>query len=458
MALPAPKKPACAPTRSGRSALGAALTLLLVGGAANAQTADLLTALKAARDTDPTIRAARATLDMALLKVPEARATLLPTLGISGSHNVTKASTAFSGLQAIDRSGSTNAITLQLVQPLFRVDSVLANNQATLIVESAQAQYDQATQDLLLRVASAYFAFNEATEARLDADAQVAAMDRQLLEVSKGYDAGTRAITDVDDTRARLGAARAQRIAAQGDIESARSDLERLTGVRYATLSALPDTVGLPSPDPANVGDWIDRARENNLQVRALQAGLAVADLDVSRARTGHLPTMDLVANVGRNRSSHSLTTPDDYSTRAAQREIGLQVNIPLFAGGAVTARVNQAFAALEKARADLDAAKRDAADATQHAFNGVLTQLAQVEALQLSVDASDRALKGNREGFRVGYRTNVDVLNAEQQLFNAHSGRCKARYEAILQGLKLKAAGGILNERDLETVAKLMR
>ncbi len=260
----------------------------------------------------------------------------------------------------------------------------------------------------------------------------------------------------MDDTRARLGAAKAQRIATQGDIESARADLERLTGLRYTTLSALPDAVALPSPDPLDVRDWVDRARENNPQVRALQASLGVADLDVSRARTGHLPTMDLVANVGRNRSSHSLTTPDDYSTRAAQRDIGLQVNIPLFAGGAVMTRVNQASTALEKARADLDAAKRDAADATQHAFNGVLTQLAQVEALQLSVDASERALKGNREGFRVGYRTNVDVLNAEQQLYNARSNRCKARYEAILQGLKLKAAGGILSERDLEAIAEL--
>ena len=432
--------------------------LLVITSVATAQSADLLAALKAARESDPTIRSARATLDLALLKVPEARAALMPTLALSGNHNVIKASTAFSGLSAIDRSGSTYAITLQLVQPIFRVDSFLATNQAALIVESAQAQYEQARQDLLLRVASAYFAFNEATEASADAQAQVAAMDRQLLEVSKGFDAGTRAITDVDDTRARLGAAKAQRIAVQGDIESARADLERLTGLRYATLAALPDAVALPSPDPLDVRDWIDRARENNPQVRAVQASVGVADLDVSRARTGHLPTLDLVANVGRNHANHSLTTPDDYSTRAAQRDIGLQVNIPLFAGGAVMTRVNQASAALEKARADLDAAKRDAADATQHAFNGVLTQLAQVEALQLSVDASERALKGNREGFRVGYRTNVDVLNAEQQLYNTRSSRCKARYEAILQGLKLKAASGILSERDLEAVAALMR
>ncbi len=413
--------------------------------------------LKAAQDTDPTLRAARYTLDLAALKVPEARAALLPTLGITGNSNITKARTSFSDLPAIDRGGATHAITLQLVQPLFRLDSLLASNQATLIVEGAQAQYEQARQDLLLRVASAYFAFNEAQETRIDAEAQVVAMERQLVEVSKGYDAGTRAVTDVDDTRARLGAAKAQRIASLGDIENARADLERLTGVRYASLPALPDIVAVPSPDPQDVQAWVERARDASPQVRALAASVQVADLDVSRARTAHLPTLDLVANVGRNYANHSLTTPEDYSTRAAQRDIGLQVNIPLFAGGAVMTRVNQAAVSLEKARADLDAAKRDAADAAQHAFNGVQAQLAQVEAFQLSVDASDRALKGNREGFRVGYKTNVDVLNAEQQLFSARSGLLKARYDAITQSLKLKAAAGILCEADLFAIASLM-
>ena len=425
---------------------------------AHGQSADLITALNAAKETDPTIRSARYSRDLALLKVPEARAALMPSLALTGNSNATKASTAFSGLPAIDRSGSTKAITLQLVQPLFRVDSFLATNQAATLVESAQAQYEQAQQQLLLRVATAYFAFNEATDALADADAQVAAMEGQLTEVSKGFDVGTRAITDVDDTRARLGAARAQQIAARGDIESARASLERLTGVRYLALASLPDNVALPAPDPADSLEWIARAKEGSPQVRASVAAVETAEWDVSRARSGHLPTLDLVANVGRNYANHSLTTPEDYSTRAAQREIGLQVNIPLFAGGAIVNRVNQAETTLEKARADLDAARRDAADLTQRTFSGVMSQLAQATALELAVAASERALKGNREGFRVGYRTNVDVLNAQQQLYGARSSLSKARFEAILQGLKLKAAAGILNESDIVTIAALMR
>jgi len=455
---PTPSRRAAATPSRARAALAIALLALAgVAHEARAQSTDLMAVLKAAKETDPTMRSARYALEMALLKVPEARAALMPTLNLVGNANMTKASTAFADLPAIDRSGATRSISLQLVQPLFRVDTFLATNQAAAIVQGAQAQYEQARQELLLRVAAAYFADNEATDVLADADAHVTAMEGQLQEVSKGYSAGTRAVTDVDDTNSRLAAARAQQIAARGDIESARSVLQRLTGQRYVRLDALPDAVALPAPEPRDVTVWMDRAREGNPQVRALQASVEVAGWELSRAKSGHLPTLDLVANVGRNHASHSLTTPDDYSTRAAQREIGLQANIPLFSGGAVVTRVRQAEASLEKTRADLDAARRDAADTTQRAFNGVLSQLAQAEALQVSVGAGERALKGNREGFRVGYRTNVDVLNAQQQLFGARSGLTKARYEAILEGLKLKAAAGILGEPDLAAIAMLM-
>lgn len=432
--------------------------LLLAPPVAGAQSADLMTALQAAQATDPTIRAARSTLELAQLKWPEARAALMPTVNLSGNLNTVSASTAFTGVSPIARNGDSHSLTLQLVQPLFRIDGVLANNQAPLVIENAQAQFDQARQDLLLRLAGAYFAINEATDALAEADAQVAAMERQLLEVTKGYEAGTRAVTDVDDTKARLGAAHAQQIAARGELQNTHADLERLTGVRYARLSALPEGISLPSPQPAQAQDWIDQARDGNPQVRAMRAAVEVARIDVSRAQAGHSPTVDLVMSVSRNYSNHSLTTPEDYSTKASQKEIGVQVNVPLFAGGAIVTRVNQAEVALEKARADLEAAQRDSATAAERAFNGVLANLAQVEALETSVRASENALKGNLVGFRVGYKTNVDVLNAEQQLYGARSSRSKARYEALLQGLKLKAAAGILGEQDLQGLAALMK
>ena len=430
----------------------------LAFGTAGAQTGDLMSVLHAAQSTDPTIRAARSTLDIALLKWPEARAALMPMIALSANTNSTQATTSFSGVPAIGRSADSRALTLQLVQPVFRADNFIANTQAPLLIESAQAQFEQAQQDLLLRVVAAYFAVIETQDAIAAADAQVTAMDRQLLEISKGFDAGTRAITDVDDTKARLGAARAQQIAAHGDLDNARSDLERLTRTRYQALAALPADIALSSPNPPTADEWAGQAQENNPQVRALRAAVKAADLDVDRARAGHLPTVDLIVSAGHNYSNHSLTTPDDYSTRAKQNEIGFQINVPLFAGGAIVTKVNQAESALEKTRADLEAANLDAANQARHAFGSVLSDLAQADALSLAVASSESALKGNQAGFRVGYRTNVDVLNAQQQLYSSRTNFSKARYEALLQGLKLKAAAGILVEQDLQGVAALMR
>jgi outer membrane protein len=223
-------------------------------------------------------------------------------------------------------------------------------------------------------------------------------------------------------------------------------------------LSGLrPDTL-LPAPQPAAIADWVAQARDNQPLVRAQRASVQVAALDVQRARSGHLPTVDLVANVGHSFSNHSLTTPDDYSTKAAQHAVGIQVNVPLFAGGAIVTKVNEAESALNKAHADLEAASRSAASDAQHAYTGVTSGLAQVAALVTSVQAGNSALTGNKAGFRVGYRTNVDVLNAEQQLYASQRDLSKARYEVLLQGMKLKAAAGILGESDLALINALLR
>ena len=442
---------------SGAMAIACSTSQAQVQTQTQARLPGLETAYHAAQASDPTIQAARFTLDIALQKLPEARASLMPVVGLSGGINAVQANTTFSNLPPIERSGGENTWTLQLTQPLFRIDNLLATQQAPLIIESAQAQYEQAEQDLLLRVAQAYFAVNEARDAIAAADAQIAAMTQQLQEVSKGFNAGIRAVTDVDDTKARLGTAQAQQIAARNDLDNARADLDRLTGTSYATLAELNPDTSLPAPQPAVIADWVAQARDNQPLVRAQRAAVQVASLDVDRARSGHIPTIDFVANVGHNFSNHSLTTPDDYSTKAAQHAVGIQVNVPLFAGGAIVSKVSQAESALNKARSDLEAASRSAASDAQHAYTGVTSGLAQVASLVTAVQAGNSALTGNKAGFRVGYRTNVDVLNAEQQLFASQRDLSKARYDVLLQGMKLKAAAGILGEHDLAAIDSLL-
>ena len=419
---------------------------------------DLLAVYRLAQASDPTFMSAQYALDAVREKVPQARAGLLPVAAMTANDGNTRADTAFTDVPPVDRNMKSWGWTLQLTQPLLRADSIYAYKESGYLVEQAEAQYAQARQDLLLRTAQAYFAVNVAQDAIGAADAQVAALDEQLAQVTRGVKLGTHSQTDIDDTKSRLGSARSQRVAAQNDLESARADLEKIVGTRIDHLAELRSEVAPPPPLPANPRDWMDQAKSANPAVVAQRAALEAARQDIKKNRAGHLPTLDLVANVGSNYASHSLTTPDDFSTRATQHEVGVQLNVPLYAGGSVNSKVREATATMLKTQSDLEAASRQAATDAQQAYAGVMNGLAQVEALNTAVESGESALKGNRVGYKLGIRINVDVLNAQQQLFGAQRDLSKARYGALLQGLKLKAAAGSLTEGDLAAVNAMLR
>jgi outer membrane protein len=317
-----------------------------------------------------------------------------------------------------------------------------------------RAAFDQAQQDLIVRVTQAYFSVNVAQDAIAAADAQLAALEQQLGQVTQGVKFGTKATTDVDDTNTRLASARAQRVASLGDLENARSDLQKIMGMRYASLAPLRTDSALQRPVPMDVQAWIDQSRDNNPTVRAGVASLEAARLEVQRAQSEHLPTFDLVASSTHSLQNHNLTTRDDYSTHGAQHQIGVQISVPLFAGGAVVSKIAEARGGLDKTDADLETARRSAASDAQRAFAGVLNGLAQVDALDVAVQSGTNAVKGNEAGFKVGVRTNVDVLNAQQQLFASRRDLSKARYELLLQGVKLKAAAGTYVARNSSPIA----
>jgi len=441
--------------RNGRLPWLASAVVANICNCALAAPPDLLDVYRAAQSGDPTLRAAQAALDVAREKLPQARAGLMPVVALNGNINSTSASTQFNQAPALQRDASIRSWTLQLTQPLFRAPNFIANHQAEFLVESAESGFEQARQDLIVRVAQAYFAINVAQDAIAAAEAQVAALERQLEQVTQGVKFGTKATTDVDDTSTRLASARAQRVAALGDLENARSDLQKITGELYGSLAPLQAT-SLPAPAPMDVHAWIDQSRDNHPAVRADVAALEAARLEVDRTQAEHLPTFDLVVSSGHNFQSHSLTTPDDYSTHGAQRQVGVQISVPLFAGGAVVSKVAEARGGRDKAEADLETARRSAASDAQRAFAGMLNGLAQVDALVVATRSGENAVKGNEAGFRVGVRTNVDVLNAEQQLFAARRDLSKARYDVLLQGVKLKAAAGLLGEPDVQALNAL--
>ena len=256
-------------------------TALLISNHSTA--ADLLEAYRLAKDSDPTFASARYALDSARQKIPQARANLLPSASVTGNDNVTRAKTEFTGMDPVDRSMQAWTWNLQLKQPLVRVDTIYAYRESKYLVEQAEAQFAQSQQDLLLRVAQAYFNVNVAQDAIAAADAQVAALEQQLAQVTQGYKLGTHSLTDIDDTRSRLGTARSQRVAAQNDLESAQADLEKVTGKTLYQLKALSATVILPSPNPANSRSWMEQARTSHPLVRAQRAALEAAREEVAR-------------------------------------------------------------------------------------------------------------------------------------------------------------------------------
>lgn len=455
-----------------RAILLQGVTALILGtmAATPARATDLLQVYRLAQDSDPTIASARYALDAARQKIPQARASLLPVAAVTGNDGNTRADTEFTGVPPVDRNMKAWGWNLQLTQPLLRVGNLYAYRESGYLVEQAEAQYAQAQQDLLLRVAQAYFGVIVAQDAIAAADAQVAALNQQLAQVTRGFQQGTHAQTDIDDTRSRLGSARSQRVAAQNDLENARADLEKVSGKSFAQAAGQPEEPAAdqlavlqtaltpPPPTPADSRAWIDQARSNHPLVRAQHAALEAARQTIKKNRSEHLPTLDLVGSVGSNYASHSLTTPDDYATRATQHQVGVQLTVPLYSGGAIDSRVTEAIANMNKAEADMQAASRQAATDAQQAFAGVTNGLAQIEALNVAVESGQSAVKGNRVGYKLGIRINIDVLNAEQQLFTAQRDLSKARYETLLQGFKLKAAAGILSEADLRAVNAMLR
>lgn len=446
-AVPVSRKPA----RLAAALIWMGLTCLPAWGT------DFLEVYHLAQANDPTFEAARYTLEATRQKIPQARAGLLPTVNVTGNDGHTSASTTFTGTPPMDRGTHSWTWTLQLTQPLLRVQNIFAYQESESLVEQAIAQYAQAEQDLVLRVSQAYFDVVVAQESIAVAEAQVKAMEEQLAQAKRGFQAGTHAITDVYEAKSRKDLATSQLVAARNDLVTKRAELEKAVGPLTGPLATLRPAVVTPEPQPKDVQAWIDQARENNPVVRAQKAAFEAAEAEVRRNRAEHLPTVDITASYGKNASSGSLTTPVDYATYARTEQAGVQVNIPIFAGGATSARVAEAQANKYKAQAEMEVARRQAATDARQAYAGIENGLAQIEALDSAVDSSKFAVKGNKVGFGLGIRMNIDVLNAEQQFYTAQRDLAKARYDTLLQGLKLKAAAGVLTEEDVVTINGLL-
>jgi outer membrane protein len=325
--------------------------------------------------------------------------------------------------------------------------------QAKEQVKIAGMQFKLAEQDLILRVAQAYFDVLQSQDNIAFINAQKSAITEQLAAAKRNFEVGTATITDSHEAQARFDLAVAQEIAEQNSLNIRLRALEKLIGKPAGALDILVDNKILQA-DPGNLDDWATRAAEGNLQAEIQRIAKTIADQEVKRNRAGHLPTLDAVAGYSINNNQNFGTTQVD--TRTAS--IGLELNVPIYQGGLTSSRVREAVANQEKARQDVEVASREASLQARQAWLNVNSGVARVRALEQALVSTQAQLDSTKLGLEVGVRTNLDVLNAEQQVRSAQRDLAGARYAYLLSVLSLKAAVGELSPADLAELDQHLR
>ena len=432
----------------------AALIAGLLASTGTLAAEDLLAVARAALANDAQFQSARAQREATSEKLPQARAGLLPNLTLNGTTQWNDVEIS----KPVDRSTQYNShnFGFQLTQPLFRWANWVQFEQGKLQVAAADAQLAQARQDTLLRAAQAYFDLLYAQDVLTSIIAQKTAASEQLELARKSFEVGTVTITDVHEAQSRFDLATAQEIAARSDIEVKRHALAVITGRAPDALRGLRSEVAFTLPEPARMEDWVDRAQTESLTVLAQLANQEIANREIERQRAGHYPTVDLVATYGQNKTVITFAgAPLNNETTTGT--VGVQVSVPLFQGLGQESRVRESAHLLDRARAEVDFARRNAAQQARQAWLGVANGIAQTAALRAAQVSSQSSLDANKLGYEVGVRINIDVLNAQQQLYVTRRDLAKARYDTLLAQLRLKAAAGQLAEPEIEAVNALL-
>ncbi len=410
-----------------------------------AEAADLLETYRAAQGQDPVFAAARAAQRAGQEKLAQGRSLLLPSVNLSAN------STFSDNRGGIPPSGSSrynsHGYGVNLVQPLFRQQNWQAYSAAELQVVQSEAQFRNAEQELALRVAQAYFDVLLAQDNVQLAEAQKTAIFEQLQQAKRNFEVGTATITDTHEAQARYDLVSAQAIAAQGNVEIKKSALQQLTNSKPDSLRQLGAQFKPELPQPADMEKWVEEAQQRNPQLAVAQASAELAEKELVRNRGGHYPTLDLVASYSENFTN--LGVGSDSSSTV----VGVQFNLPLFQGGATQSKWREAEANRDRARAELENARRNIAVQASQAYLGVVTGIAQVQALRQALQSGESLLQASKLGQEVGVRTNLDVLNAQQQLYATRRDLYQAEYNYLIGQLRLKAAAGTLVEADLAKV-----
>jgi outer membrane protein len=424
---------------------------------------DLIQIYREAQQNDPTLAAARAAWAATQERVPQARAGLLPNINATGSANLNDFHEKIhtndlppDTPNPINRDFRVGALGVSASQPLYRLQNKVAYDQARQQVSQADYQFSSVQQDLILRVAQAYF---DVLLAEFNVDlaiSQKAAVSENLAQAKRNFEVGVATITDTNEAQAKFDSIVAQEISARNDLDNKRTALRAIIGRSPNTLKKLGAGFDPPLPSPNSLDYWVDRALADNLTVRIAAYNFDIATLEVDRQRAGHYPTLDLVASYSAQYGTGATNISSPFDLRQAQ--IGVALNVPIYQGGFVDSKVREAIALQDNARQNVEVARRAALFNAQTGFTGVNSAAASVKANEQAVNSAQVAYESNRLGQEVGVRTNLDVLNTQQNVFQARRDLAQAYFNYLIGVLRLKSAVGTLSEQDLEEINRRLQ
>ena len=456
-------------SRAGLASMSPALTplvaaLLLAFGAAGAQAQSLTEVVQAARTVDATYLGALSSADAAHYRHEQARSAHLPTAGLqvqAGRTDATAPTVGGNGAGAavVEETQKTTSLgaSVNAQQNLFNRANDLTIDQAQKNEELAQSQLAQADQDLIVRVAQAYFNVLAAADALNSVQGNSKAISEQLASARRNFEVGNATITDTREAEARADLARSKQIAAENDLLVAKVTLDQLVGRNGVVPHPLVLPAVLPPVVPSQVSDWVTLAESDSQALKQARLGLEVAELQTSKARAGHLPTLVANANYGRSRAREAIDGFGSFTGNSRNSGVSVTLNVPIFSGFLIQNQVNEAAALERKARTDADGIHNNVVLVTRTAFAGALTQAAQVKALEAAEASSKLALDATLLGYKVGVKVNLDVLNAQSQLYQTQTDAAGARYQYLVSQLKLRQAAGNLTTNDLLPIDALL-
>jgi outer membrane protein len=441
--------------------LACATSVLCLTGWTHARAESLVDLYQAAKGYDAAYLSAKAQAESVQHQVDQAYALMRPSIALKGSvvrsrfEGDTPVSPSFGGAGQSANANTTNkTASLAGKMPLINRSDTAKVDQAEQALIATQADLAIAENELLARLTQAYFDVLAAQDVLNTTQANKKALAEQLASAKRNFEVGNATITDTREAQARFDLANAQEIAATNELLVKRIALDELVGRKDVKPSPLITPANLDTLAPGQMEDWVEQT-VNAPAVRKAEVGLTIAKLEVDKARAGNWPTLDAVANLSRSKiDSSAPTVAANSGTTAA---VGIELNVPLYAGGAIQNRLKEVLALAEKAGRDVDNAKRSVSLATRQTFSGVQSGLAQVKAYEAAEASAKLALEATQLGYRVGVRINKDVLDAQTQLTATQKDLYKARYDVIVGSIKLKQAAGTLKADDLVELNKLV-